>query len=141
MPTSNVKTLKATNTDLQAGRNTNKKTSQVDSQADILLTGNANEITLKFAPGVTDFSGKIKEDFDKLIGSYANADQWDVSMQADASEASPSEGQRLSFYRMALVRNHLVANKVSPSKIKSVIRDTPVQRDRGHVVVRITRAP
>jgi type II secretory pathway pseudopilin PulG len=107
----------------------------------VVISGKMPNISLSYALGVTALEKKLMQSLDGLIGDFDKASQWHVLLHATMAEPAPSEARRLAFYRIAVIRDHLVAQGVLPQHIETVILDTPSSDSRSHVDVQIRRSP
>lgn len=107
----------------------------------VVISGRGNLIDVSYALGVTTLEKKLIDALDGALGSYASAGQWQLSLQASMAEPSPSEARRLAFYRIAVLRDHLVSKGVKPSHIETIILNAPAADGRSHVVLRIQKQP
>ena len=99
------------------------------------MTGTGGAVVLQFAPGVADLSSKEDDAIDAALGAPSPALRYELT--AEPAEPSPSEGRRLAYYRIAAVRNHLVAKGASPDSIDMVIGDpAPPGTSRSRVIIR-----
>jgi hypothetical protein len=110
-----------------------------ESKAPVTITGQGDTVLLSYALGVTSMEDKLFGTLGEALGGYTGADRWEVLLEARTAEASPSEARRLAFYRIAMLRDHLVAKGVASTRIDSVIRDAPAQAGRSEVTIRLRR--
>jgi hypothetical protein len=106
----------------------------------VTIANNANAIIVSFAPGVSEIDKKIHEAINTAIGSYSESERWRVELIAEATEESFSEGRRLGFYRIAVIRNYLVSKGVNPANVETVIRQASGgNNERSRVLIRIRK--
>ncbi|MFJ2712354.1 hypothetical protein ACIOZM_15895 [Pseudomonas sp. NPDC087346] len=106
-------------------------------QSPVTISGRRPSINVSYALGVTTLEEKLIAALDGALGGYESAGRWKVLLQASMAEPSPSEARRLAFYRIAVLRDHLVSKGVAPGNIESVILNAPATDGRSHVAVRI----
>jgi|UniRef100_UPI000D3A8EAD hypothetical protein len=111
------------------------------AMAPVAIFGRSPAIDVSYALGVTSLEKKLLDALDVAMGSFEGAARWEVSLQATMAEPTPSEARRLAFYRLAVVRDHLVAKGVAPERISVVIQDARSSDDRSHVLIRWRDAP
>jgi outer membrane protein OmpA-like peptidoglycan-associated protein len=107
----------------------------------VAISGRMPAIDISYALGVTTLEQKLMDALDAALGSFSPAGRWKVLLQANTAEPSPSEARRLAFYRIAVLRDHLVSKGVSPKNIETVITSKPSNDGRSHVFVRIRNQP
>lgn len=107
----------------------------------VSISGRYPSITVTYGSGVTRLEKKLLEALDEAIAGYEGASQWEVSLRARTSEFSPSEAQRLAFYRIAVLRDYLVSKGVSPQRIETVILTEPSRSGRSTVTLQFKKAP
>ena len=107
----------------------------------VTISGASPSILVSYAAGVTTLEKKLLEAFDGAVAGYEGAGAWQVRMQARMAEDSPSEARRLAFYRLAVLRDHLVARGVDPARIETVILDSPSTMGRSQVSVELRKLP
>jgi len=107
----------------------------------VVISGKMPNISVSYARGVTALEAKLMQALDRLIGDFNKSSQWHVLLQATMAEPGPSEARRLAFYRIAVLRDHLVAQGVLPQHIETIILDTPSADSRSHVDIQIRRSP
>lgn len=112
-------------------------------KAPVAISGRGELITVSFAPGITSMEQKLYDALDAAIGGYDDAASWKMSIVARSGETSPSEGRRLGFYRIALIRDHLVTKGVRAAQIDNVIQEASPSdtTSRSLVTLRIQRRP
>lgn len=107
----------------------------VDQALPVAVSGQGGAVVVAFAPGVADLSSKETTAIDAALGSLDPTRRFELT--AEPAEPSPSEGRRLAYYRIAAIRNHLVAAGVPPENIDMVIGDpAPAGTPRSRVVIR-----
>lgn len=107
----------------------------LDQGLPVAVTGQGGAVVVAFAPGVADLSQKETSAIDAALGAVDAARRYELT--AEPAEPSPSEGRRLAYYRIAAIRNHLVAAGVPPENIDMVIGDpAPAGTPRSRVVIR-----
>lgn len=104
------------------------------------VSGKGPVISINFAPGATDLTPELFERLDAGAGSYADAGKWEIDLTAEPAEASYSEGRRLAYYRIVVLRNHFIEKGVRAGAIHSIIGPAQTKLTRSRVVVRL-RAP
>lgn len=105
----------------------------------VVISGRMPALDVSYALGVTTLEKKLIDALDGALGNYNGAGQWQVSLQATMAEPSPSEARRLAFYRIAVLRDHLVSKGVAPSHIETLILNAPSTDGRSHVALRIRK--
>lgn len=107
----------------------------VDQGLPVAVTGQGGAVVVAFAPGVADLSSKETGAIDSALGAVDTARRYELT--AEPAEPSPSEGRRLAYYRIAAIRNHLVAAGARAENIDMVIGDpAPAGTPRSRVVIR-----
>lgn len=125
--------------ELRADKNTSLGGSE-SGGVPVTIASNTNAIIVSFAPGVSEIDKKIHEAINAAVGSYMESDRWRVELIAEATEESFSEGRRLGFYRIAVIRNYLVSKGVNPANVETVIKQAPVSNnERSRVSIRIRK--
>lgn len=94
---------------------------------DIKKSGSTYSLVVSFPSGAVAMSQDVEAELDRLLAEIPKGAS--VRMTAQASELSPSEGKRLSFYRMAMLRNKFVQKGIDPQKIDMVIGDPAAAGD------------
>lgn len=107
----------------------------------VVISGRAPALDVSYALGVTTLEKKLMDALDGALGNFGTAGQWQVSLQATMAEPSPSEARRLAFYRLAVLRDHLVSKGVAPSHIETLILNAPSTDGRSHVAIRLRKQP
>jgi type II secretory pathway pseudopilin PulG len=121
----------------QTSGNASPHRSKSQPAAPVVISGKMPNISVSYAYGVTTLEDKLLNVLDNAIGDFSGAGQWHVVMEATMAEPAPSEARRLAFYRIAVLRDHLVTKGIPPSHIETVILDTPSQDDLSHVSIQI----
>ena len=124
-----------------ASGNARPRQARAETSAAVVISGKMPNINVSYALGVTALEKKLVQSLDDLIGDFDQAGQWHVLLQATMAEPAPSEARRLGFYRIAFIRDHLVAQGVLPQHIETVILDTPSPDNRSHVDIQFKRSP
>ena len=101
----------------------------------VILSAQAGNVLISYAAGVVELDSKQLKALDALLGSYSGAASWRVELVGEFSEASFTEGQRLSFYRIAALRNYLVSKGVKAAEVKSLIKDPVRNASRSRVTI------
>jgi len=105
-----------------------------DQGLPVIVAGQGGAVVLSFAPGVADLSVKETGQVDAALGTLDGSRRYELT--AEPAEPSPSEGQRLAYYRIAAIRNHLVAQGVPPQNIDMTIASpAPKGMTRSRVVI------
>lgn len=105
----------------------------------VTISGQTPSITVSYALGVTTMEKKLLESLDAAISGFDGAVNWEVSLRARMSEVSPSEARRLAFYRIAVLRDHLVSKGVRPERIETIILDEPGRDGRSSVTIQLRK--
>jgi len=105
----------------------------------VVISGKNPVIDVSYALGVTTLEQKLIDALDTAIGGYESAGRWQLSLQSSAAEPSPSEARRMAFYRIAMLRDHLVSKGMLPNRIETLILNAPATDGRSHVTIRIRK--
>lgn len=108
-------------------------------KAPVEISGTQSNIDVSYALGITTLEKKLTDALDDLLGNTDAVDLWRVTLRASMAESSPSEARRLAYYRIAILRDHLVAKGVSPAHIRMVILAVPSTDGRSHVAIQIRK--
>lgn len=122
------------------GGNASATRQQPSEVPPVSISGRYPSITVTYGSGVTKLEKKLLEALDEAIAGYEGAPEWEVSLRARTSELSPSEAQRLAFYRISVLRDYLVSRGVRPERIETVILPEVNRGGRSTVTLQLKKA-